>query len=332
VTELKSNPNEQVLMVLEQKPPLETTQVEIRHNRVVYGWTMFFIAVALVMMGGLFFAIALGGVCYFAGNEFITMVRAKGIRPSVRIIRGMIIAFFVVAALPAVPVIGPSLPWNFSLAHFPLLLTVGMCISFFRLLFRNDQPHTTIADIATTILGFIYVGFLPCHMLLLRNLYPPGMEAIANPVQQPGLAYVWAAIFGILGTDVFAYYSGRKWGKTLLYPQISPKKTVEGAIGGFVAAIFWIMLVVYLSDNFLFPNHPFQGNFWQAPLMGAVVSVAAQLGDLCESLLKRDAGMKDSSTLITIPGHGGILDRGDSWIFAAAVSYYWVCMVVLGIL
>jgi phosphatidate cytidylyltransferase len=317
-------------MVVE-KPP-ETTQVETRHNRVVYGWTMFFIAVVSVIAGGLVFALALGGVCYLAGNEFIGMVQAKGIRPSVRIVRGMIIAFFVISALPAVPGLHLSLPWNFALTLFPLLLTVGICISFFRLLFRNEEPHTTIADIATTILGFIYVGFLPCHLVLLRVLSPPGLEPVLNPTQQPGLAFVWAGIFSILATDTFAYYAGRHWGKTLLYPQISPKKTVEGAVGGFVAAILWATLVVYLSDNFLFPNHPFGGKLWQAPLMGAVVSVAAQLGDLCESLLKRDAGMKDSGTLFTIPGHGGILDRGDSWIFAGAVSYYWVCIVVLGIL
>jgi phosphatidate cytidylyltransferase len=316
-------------MVLEQKST-ESAQVEARHNRVVYGWTLFAIAVVSSVLGGLFFVVSLGAFCYLAGNEFIAMVQAKGIRPSVRIIRGMIIAFFAVAALPVVPGLPFTLPWNFALEHFPILLTVGICISFFRLLFRNEEPHTTIADIATTILGFIYVGFLPSHMALLRNLNPPGMEIVANPLQQPGLAYVWAAVFAILGTDVFAYYVGRERGRKLLYPQISPKKTVEGAIGGFVAAIFWVSLVVYLSDNLLFPNQPFHDKLWQAPLMGAVVSVAAQLGDLCESLLKRDAGIKDSSTFI--PGHGGALDRGDSWIFAAAVSYYWICMVVLGIL
>src|SRR5262249_53066515 len=142
-------------MVLEQKSS-ESAQVEARHNRVVYGWTMFGLAVVGTILGGLFFVVALGAFCYMAGNEFIAMVQAKGIRPSVRIIRGMIIAFFAVAALPVVPGLPFSLPWNFAIEHFPILLTVGICISFFRLLFRNEEPHTTIADIATTILGFIY--------------------------------------------------------------------------------------------------------------------------------------------------------------------------------
>jgi phosphatidate cytidylyltransferase len=78
----------------------------------------------------------------------------------------------------------------------------------------------------------------------------------------------------------------------------------------------------------LFACQPFKFNLWQAPLMGAVISIAAQLGDLCESLLKRDAGIKDSGDMI--PGHGGFLDRGDSIIISSAVAYYWVNLVVLG--
>jgi phosphatidate cytidylyltransferase len=295
--------------------------------RVLYGWTLFFIAVGVVMVGGLLFPLVLGFACYMGGNEFIVMAQTKGIRPSVKIIRFMIVSFFVVAALQAVP--GLNLPWNFGIEHFPLLLLIGICASFFRLLFRSDKP-AAIADIATTILGFIYVGFLPSHLVLLRNLYPPGTEHTANPLLQPGLAYVWASLFSIFGTDVFAYYVGKNFGKRLLYPQISPKKTVEGAIGGLVASIFWVTLVFYLSDWVLFPSHPFHYKLWQAPIIGIIVSVATQLGDLCESLLKRDAGVKDSST--AIPGHGGILDRGDGLIFGGAVSYYLICAFVLRLL
>lgn len=296
--------------------------------RVLYGWVLFLSAVTAIAMGGVVFALVLGAVSYIAGNEFIAMVQAKGNHPSVRIIRGMIIAFFVVAALPSVP--GLNLSWNFSLEHFPILLTVGMCMAFFRLLFRLEEPPATIADIATTILGFIYVGWLPSHMVLLRNLCPPGTERIDNPLQQAGLAYVWVTFFIIWATDIFAYYFGKRFGKRLLYPQISPKKTVEGAVGGFLASVFWATLVVYVADHYVFPSHPFHFKLWQAPLMGAVVSIACQLGDLCESLLKRDAGFKDSGQII--PGHGGFLDRGDSLIFAGAISYYWICVVILGLL
>src|SRR5262249_9229835 len=297
-------------------------------KRIFFGWLLFGIAVASIMVGGLLWPFALGFACLIGGEEYMAMTRAKGMHPSPRIIRGMIMAFFVVAALPNVP--GVVVPWDFAFRQFPLLLTIGVCISFFRLLFRTETPPATIADIATTILGFIYVGWMPSHLVLLRNLMPPGAEPVSNPLQQPGLAYVWASLFIIWATDVFAYYFGKRFGKHLLYPQISPKKTVEGAIGGFVLAIAWAMIVTFCADMYLFPSHPFGLKWWQAPLMGAVVSIAAQLGDLSESLLKRDAGLKDSSAVI--PGHGGLLDRGDSLIFAGAVSYYWVCLVVLGIL
>ncbi len=252
--------------------------------------------------------------------------------PSPRIILGMIIAFFAVAAIPCVPGIPAQYTTTQSaLAHFPILLTVGICASFFRLLFRRNLPPATIADIATTILGFIYVGFLPSHLVLLRNLYPPGAEPVANPLQQPGLAYVWATLFIVWATDVFAYFVGKKWGKHLLYPLISPKKTVEGAIGGFLASIIWSVIVVHLADNVIFTNTvPFQHSFWLAAVMGAAISIAAQLGDLCESMLKRDAGVKDSGN--TLPGHGGFLDRGDSMIFGGAVAYYLISLVVLKIL
>ena len=281
------------------------------------------------MAGGIWLPLVLGAACVVGGNEFISMANAKGMKPSPRIIRSMIIAFFVIAGLSGVP--GLKLPWNFGVEHFPILLTIGICASFFRLLFRGENPPATIADIASTILGFIYVGFLPSHLVLLRNLCPPELFTYqSNPLMQPGLAYVWVSLFIIWATDVFAYYFGKKLGKRLLYPQVSPNKTVEGALGGFLMSIFWATFVVYTADHYAFACHPFQFKLWQAPLMGGIVSIGAQLGDLCESLLKRDAGMKDSSTII--PGHGGFLDRGDSLLFGSAICYYWICLVVLGIL
>ena len=300
-------------------------------GRLIYGWSLFIGMLVALFAGGLVWGLFFGVFSVLGGNEYIALMRAKGMKPSPRIIRSMIIGFFVIASLPNIMALfGRTLPADFALQHFPLVLTVGVCASFFRLLFRTEQPPATIADIATTILGFIYVGWLMSHLVLLRNLMPPGSVPITNPLHQPGLAYAWACLFAVVSTDVFAFYVGKKWGKHLLYPAVSPKKTVEGALGGLFASMFWVTVVVYLSDNFLFPGQPFRGNLWQAPLMGAVVSIAAQLGDLCESLLKRDAGVKDSGNLI--PGHGGILDRGDGLMFGSAISFYWVSAVVLGIL
>lgn len=296
--------------------------------RVIFGWILFLTAIGSIMMGGLIFPLVLGYACTRGGNEFVAMARAKGYKPSANIVRGMIIAFFVLTALPNIAEL--DLPKEFALSHFPILFTVGICISFVRLLLRSEKPPATIADIASTIMGFIYVGWMPAHLVLLRNLGPQGVEAITNPLQQPGLAYLWVCFFIIFGTDVFAYYAGKKFGKHLLYPEVSPKKTVEGAVGGLVSSILIATIVVWAADNYVFPCHPFQSRLVHAPLLGLVVSMAAQLGDLCESLMKRDAGLKDSGN--AIPGHGGFLDRGDSLLFGGPIAYYWIKLVVLGIL
>ena len=296
--------------------------------RVLFGWILFLTAIGSIMIGGLVFPLVLGYACMLGGNEFVAMARAKGYKPSANIVRGMIIAFFILTALPNIPEL--DLPADFALSHLSILFTVGICISFVRLLLRSEKPPATIADIASTIMGFIYVGWMPCHLVLLRDLGLPGMEAITNPLQQPGLAYLWVCFFIIFGTDVFAYYAGKNFGKRLLYPEVSPKKTVEGALGGLLSSIIIATIVVYLADNYVFSCHPFQFKLIHAPLLGLVVSIAAQLGDLCESLMKRDAGMKDSGD--SIPGHGGFLDRGDSLLFAGPIAYYWIKLVVLGIL
>lgn len=296
-------------------------------RRVVYGWSLFFAAAVALMAGGIWWALGLATVSVLAGNEFIALVQAKGIRPSPRIIRAMIIAFVVVGTLPQVP--GLHVTWD-PLFAFPLVVVVGVCASFFRLLFRDLDPPATISDIATTILGFLYCGFMPSHLALLRNLIEPGVPLPANPLYQPGVAYVWVTLFIIFATDVFAYYGGKAFGKHLLYPTISPKKTVEGAVCGLLAAVFWSTAVVYVADHYIFQPPPFHLHIWQAPLMGLFASIGCQLGDLCESLLKRDAGVKDSGNLI--PGHGGFLDRGDGLIFAGAICYYWIRMFMLHLL
>lgn len=305
-------------------------------GRVLSGWALFFLAIGALLAGGVVFVAVVMGVALMGGNEYLNIMKAKGLNPSTRIVRFMIAAFLVTAGMNDILAFFPGAIEALRLTpqspyeHLPFLLTLGVCMSFFRLLFRTDRSPATIGDIATTILGFVYIGWMPAHLILLRDIVPPGSLPISNPLMQPGLAYVWATLFATFATDVFAYLVGRRFGKHLLYPLVSPKKTVEGALAGFLAAIFWTSLVVYASDNWLFPNKPFHGQWWQGPLLGATVSIAAQLGDLCESMLKRDAGVKDSGS--SIPGHGGFLDRGDGLIFAAPVAFYWVCVFILGIL
>jgi phosphatidate cytidylyltransferase len=117
-------------------------------------------------------------------------------------------------------------------------------------------------------------------------------------------------------TDTGAYFTGMRWGKRPLAPRLSPKKTVEGAIGGLAAAtamsLAWGMWI----------GLP----WWHCLFLGPVLGFLAQVGDLCESAIKRDLGIKDFGTLL--PGHGGILDRFDSLLFTAPIAYYYLVMVV----
>ena len=114
----------------------------------------------------------------------------------------------------------------------------------------------------------------------------------------------------VVMTDIGAYYFGSRFGKTKLAEVISPKKTVEGALGGALCAIIISCFGVFYA----------QISLLQALIGGLIITAAAQFGDLSESLIKRDAGVKDSSDIL--PGHGGMLDRFDGYIFAIPISYY----------
>jgi phosphatidate cytidylyltransferase len=186
------------------------------------------------------------------------------------------------------------------------------------------QPTTgTIADIAASIFGLFYLGFLPSHWLKLRDLVDPAIAPSLAGANLPGTNWPWTsglaltllACFLIVATDIGSYAIGRRWGRHPLSP-ISPGKTVEGALGGIGCAV----LVGALGGIWL-------GWPWGAlvgGLLGGVVAVFALVGDLTESMMKRDAGLKDSGD--AIPGHGGILDRIDSYLFVPAVVYFAVTL------
>jgi phosphatidate cytidylyltransferase len=127
-----------------------------------------------------------------------------------------------------------------------------------------------------------------------------------------GREWTYWSVLTIIASDIIAFFIGRTWGRHLMAPTISPKKTWEGAIGG---AIGSIIVATILGCVFFLPLR-----YWQLALAGCFISIVAQLGDLVESLLKRNTGVKDSGTLV--PGHGGILDRIDSYIFTGALVYY----------
>jgi phosphatidate cytidylyltransferase len=144
---------------------------------------------------------------------------------------------------------------------------------------------------------------------------------------EDGRNWVYLAVLTTFANDTGAYFMGRARGKHKLAPRISPSKTWEGAAGGLICAILAaVVIAVILKLISVRLGAPFVFRYWQIMLLGFLVGIFAQLGDLVESLLKRNMGVKESGNLL--PGHGGILDRFDSLIFVGAVVYYCVIWAV----
>lgn len=223
--------------------------------------------------------------------EFQTFAEKKGYTPSKSL--GLFMTLFL---------LGGSV--FFSSEAMNDLMLLGMVLTFCVLLVRSKNRASPFMDAALTTMGVIYVGWFFSHMIHLRKL-------------PEGDAIITLLLFGSAFTDMGGYFVGRKIGKTKLYPSVSPKKTVEGAIGGTLTAIFACLGVG------LYTGLPLQHCFGAA----LIIAVAGQFGDLFESSLKRDVGVKDSGK--AIPGHGGALDRFDSLAFAAPIFYLYAIHFML---
>jgi len=175
-------------------------------------------------------------------------------------------------------------------------LTAGLLLAAFAALVLPRRDEVT-ARVATTAFGLLYIG-LPFGMLVLTRELPEGAAAVAN------------VLVGVWVFDTASYLGGRTWGRRPIAPRTSPGKTVEGAAIGLAAGTLAVVLAGLYMDWI---------SAWQSLLLGIAICVAAYLGDLFESMLKRDAGAKDSGRLLL--GHGGVLDRFDALLFAAPVAY-----------
>jgi phosphatidate cytidylyltransferase len=190
----------------------------------------------------------------------------------------------------------------------PIAITAAVLISLICLLCRPSKEGA-FRNWAWTIVGAFYVGWMLSHWLNLRGL-------------EDGRNWVYLAMLTTFANDTGAFFIGRARGKHKLAPAISEGKTWEGAVGGLICAILGAIVIATVLNLI----SPFAFRYWQIMLLGFLVGLFAQLGDLVESLLKRNMGVKESGNLL--PGHGGILDRFDSLIFVGAVVYYYVIWVV----
>jgi phosphatidate cytidylyltransferase len=244
-------------------------------------------------------------------QEFFRMAQSKGIRPATKT---TLVAVQLMLLSTQAAAGGGWLGADVAAAVLP---ASGAVICGWLLL----QPRTgTIADVAASVFGLFYLGFLPSHWIKLRDLVDPALVpnlTAHGSAASAGLALTLLACFLIVATDIGSYVIGRRLGRHPLSP-ISPGKTVEGAVGGLLCAL----LVGALGGLLL----GWRLGWLFGGLLGAVVAVFALVGDLTESMMKRDAGLKDSGDVI--PGHGGVLDRIDSYLFVPAVVYTLVTLVL----
>ena len=261
----------------------------------------------VVLLGGWYFTIAIAFLTYLALVEFFRMAEFTGIKPATK---STLFSCFIIIISTYLEVIG-LLDKEISNSVLPLC-AVGICTWLLL------QPKTgSIADIAASIFGLFYLGFLPSYWIKLRAL-----NSIINNTSDviitldkistsSGLYLTLISCLLIVASDIGSYFIGKSLGKISLSP-ISPSKTIEGLLGGIACSIS-VAIFFALALN------------WENPLLigvlyGILVSLMALVGDLIESMMKRDAKLKDSGNFL--PGHGGILDRIDSYIFTPSVIYY----------
>ncbi|MNO81643.1 Phosphatidate cytidylyltransferase [compost metagenome] len=244
------------------------------------------------IVAGVFFL----GLCIIGGLAYQTLIILMALIGFYEFVRMIKLPTFGGTALTGyLGVLYLTFPWELlgiekpleSLAVFWIFLFLFFAIT---VLTKNKVP---IAQVALLFLGLAYIGLGFSYIAYTRNT-PDGY----------GLFWTFLMLAAIWSSDAGAYFTGRRFGKNKLWPAISPNKTVEGAIGGIVLAVVISLIFALLSGGLL--------GIGRAVLLGISAAIVGQMGDLIQSAYKRVYGIKDSGKLL--PGHGGILDRCDSWI------------------
>jgi phosphatidate cytidylyltransferase len=264
-------------------------------------------AVALIYFGGWVLGLVLAVIAALGAREIYGIAAHRGTRAFQ--VTGAALAAVFVLATTADPTGSGNWLW---------LLTIGVTLAISALaIWQRGVEGAPLESIAVTIFGAVFVGGCLAHAMMLRQLAGgsttgPGWTGAALLAFPITLAWIG---------DTCAYFVGRAWGRRKLIPRVSPGKTVEGAIAAVVGTVLtgavyaWAVFETWQG----IPIGPLSG-----ALAGLLISPVAQVGDLAESLFKREAGVKDSGRLL--PGHGGVLDRFDSLFFAIPVAYWFLAV------
>jgi len=254
-----------------------------------------------VFYGGILLASFLGFFVFVGTKELVAIAKTKGLNPPFWFILG---SNFILLSLAA---------FKMNDLIFGVFTFIAFT-AFLLILFRGKDAR--LNDLSMTILAIIYASIFPLHTILIRNLEFTDFTIMEKsfPI---GIGIVVLVFFATAMCDIGAFYSGKTFGKHPLWKAISPKKTIEGSIGGTLLGTSVAVLVGYFIGL----------SFIQSLIGGLLVTIAGQLGDLAESMIKRDAGIKDSGDVF--PGHGGVLDRADSYVFAVIIGYFYFKFVIM---
>jgi phosphatidate cytidylyltransferase len=255
------------------------------------------IGLPAVYFGGIFYFLLISLLLGIAAWEYAIIFRSAGSHASIPLLVGGV---FILAVTRA---------YFPDLAPAALTLVIFAAMTWHLLDYENgrDQAGT---DFAVTLAGIVYLGWIGPYLVDLRGL-------------ENGLWWFFLVLPTVWLADSFAYFIGVRFGKHRLSPRLSPKKSWEGYWGG---VVFGTLGAAGLSVLLASLGGP-AVTWWQGAALGAALSILTTLGDLGESMLKRQAGVKDSSNII--PGHGGVFDRLDSWLWGAAIGYFLIVWFLL---
>jgi len=266
----------------------------------------------VIVRGGLLYLATVVTIILLGQREFYRLIEDKGARP--------LHAYGLAAggALPVVAYLGTEY-------HMTVLMTFLLLAVMVAQLGKAEITEA-MASISGTVFGVFYVGWLMSYAIVLRNFYDVAVSQSGEVAvtalgiaPQSGIFFVFFALFCVIWCDAGAYFGGRAWGRHKLARKISPGKSVEGAITGVVSGVAGGLFCKLVCD-FFWPELSQALSLIAAAILGVVLAVAGIVGDLVESLLKRDAEVKDTGSLL--PGTGGVLDRIDSPLLGIPVMYY----------
>ncbi|MEY2426987.1 MAG: phosphatidate cytidylyltransferase [Actinomycetota bacterium] len=250
------------------------------------------LALVLFKLGPAWSMILATGVVLMASAELYDVLRRAGYQPATLVGLGGTLGIMIAA-------------YQKGETAIPLVIVLVVATTFMWYLIRVVHARPTV-NVAATLMAFLWTGVLGSYAALILGA--------GKGHDHTGVALLLGVVIAVVANDTGAYFVGSRMGSKPLAPEISPNKTVEGIIGGAVSAIFFSVLIL----KFIPGVYPWDGG--KAIWLGIVVSVAAPLGDLAESMIKRDLGIKDMGNLL--PGHGGVLDRFDAMLFCLPAAYY----------